>query len=166
MFRQKRRICARTAGREPAFGQVARTERILFPQLAGQILRQSVARRAPETLLAEDAAHNEQPENAASQNLLLKGDNLEILKHLKHAYAGAVKMIYIDPPYNTGSDGFVYQDDRQFTPEQLARLGGMDLDEASRVLEFTAKKSNSHSAWLTFMYPRLYIARELLRETA
>ena len=118
----------------------------------------------PETLLAEDAAHNGQPENAASQNLLLKGDNLEILKHLKHAYAGAVKMIYIDPPYNTGSDGFVYQDDRRFTPEQLARLGGMDLDEACRVLEFTAKKSNSHSAWLTFMYPRLYIARELLRE--
>ena len=118
----------------------------------------------PETLLAEDAAHNRQPENAASQNLLLKGDNLEILKHLKHAYAGAVKMIYIDPPYNTGSDGFVYQDDRRFTPEQLARLGGMDLDEACHVLEFTAKKSNSHSAWLTFMYPRLYIARELLRE--
>ena len=118
----------------------------------------------PETLLAEDSAHNRQPENAASQNLLLKGDNLEILKHLKHAYAGAVKMIYIDPPYNTGSDGFVYQDDRRFTPEQLARLGGMDLDEACRVLEFTAKKSNSHSAWLTFMYPRLYIARELLRE--
>ena len=118
----------------------------------------------PETLLAEDAAHNRQPENATSQNLLLKGDNLEILKHLKHAYAGAVKMIYIDPPYNTGSDGFVYQDDRRFTPEQLARLGGMDLDEACRVLEFTAKKSNSHSAWLTFMYPRLYIARELLRE--
>ena len=88
----------------------------------------------PETLLAEDAAHNRQPENAASQNLLLKGDNLEILKHLKHAYAGAVKMIYIDPPYNTGSDGFVYQDDRRFTPEQLARLGGMDLDEAFRVL--------------------------------
>ena len=118
----------------------------------------------PETLLAEDTAHNGQPENAASQNLLLKGDNLEILKHLKHADAGAVKMIYIDPPYNTGSDGFVYQDDRRFTPEQLARLGGMDLDEACRVLEFTAKKSNSHSAWLTFMYPRLYIARELLRE--
>ena len=118
----------------------------------------------PETLLAEDDAHNRQPENAASQNLLLKGDNLEILKHLKHAYAGAVKMIYIDPPYNTGSDGFVYQDDRRFTPEQLVRLGGMDLDEACRVLEFTAKKSNSHSAWLTFMYPRLYIARELLRE--
>lgn len=118
----------------------------------------------PETLLAEDTAHNRQPENANSENLLIKGDNLEVLKHLKNAYKNQIKMIYIDPPYNTGSDGFVYQDDRKFTPEQLAQLGGMDLDEAKRVLEFTAKKSNSHSAWLTFMYPRLYVARELLRE--
>ena len=119
---------------------------------------------SPETFLAENVAHNALPENANSENVLIKGDNLEVLKHLKHAYKNAVKMIYIDPPYNTGSDGFVYQDDRQFTPEQLAELGGMDLDEAKRVLEFTAKKSNSHSAWLTFMYPRLYIARELLRD--
>ena len=118
----------------------------------------------PETLLAEDTEHNRQPENANSENLLIKGDNLEVLKHLKHAYKNQVKMIYIDPPYNTGSDGFVYQDDRKFTPEQLAELGGMDLDEAERILAFTAKKSNSHSAWLTFMYPRLYVARELLRE--
>ena len=118
----------------------------------------------PKTLLAEDAAHNRLPENEHSGHLLIKGDNLEVLKHLKNAYKEAVKMIYIDPPYNTGSDGFVYQDDRKFTPAQLAELGGMDLDEAQRVLDFTAKKSNSHSAWLTFMYPRLYIARQLLRE--
>lgn len=118
----------------------------------------------PETLLAEDVAHNQQPENVNSENLLIKGDNLEVLKHLKHAYKNQIKMIYIDPPYNTGSDGFVYQDDCKFTPQQLAKLGGVDLDEAKRVLEFTAKKSNSHSAWLTFMYPRLYIARELLRD--
>ena len=118
----------------------------------------------PETLLAEDTEHNRQPENANSENLLIKGDNLEVLKHLKHAYKNQIKMIYIDPPYNTGSDGFVYQDDRKFTPQQLAELGGMSLEEAERVLEFTAKKSNSHSAWLTFMYPRLYVARELLRE--
>lgn len=118
----------------------------------------------PETLLAEDVAHNQQPENQNSENLLIKGDNLEVLKHLKHAYKNQIKMIYIDPPYNTGSDSFVYQDDRKFTPQQLAQLGGMDLDEAKRVLEFTAKKSNSHSAWLTFMYPRLYVARELLRD--
>ncbi|MGC6324832.1 DNA methyltransferase [Pasteurella multocida] len=118
----------------------------------------------PETLLAEDMAHNRQPENTNSENLLIKGDNLEVLKHLKNAYKNQIKMIYIDPPYNTGSDGFVYQDDRKFTPQQLVQLGGMDLDEAKRVLEFTAKKSNSHSAWLTFMYPRLYVARELLRD--
>ena len=118
----------------------------------------------PETLLAENIEHNQQPKNVNSENLLIKGDNLEVLKHLKHAYKNQIKMIYIDPPYNTGSDGFVYQDDRKFTPQQLAQLGGMDLDEAKRVLEFTAKKSNSHSAWLTFMYPRLYIARELLRD--
>ncbi|MDK4535260.1 site-specific DNA-methyltransferase [Kingella kingae] len=118
----------------------------------------------PETLLVEHTAHNRLPENANSENILIKGDNLEVLKHLKHAYKNQIKMIYIDPPYNTGSDDFVYQDNRKFTPEQLAELGGMDLDEAKRVLEFTAKKSNSHSAWLTFMYPRLYIARELLRD--
>ena len=118
----------------------------------------------PETLLAEDTEHNRLPENENSENLLIKGDNLEVLKHLKHAYKNQVKMIYIDPPYNTGSDGFVYQDDRKFTPEQLAELGGISLEEAERVLAFTAKKSNSHSAWLTFMYPRLYVARELLRE--
>nr|MBS9780724.1 site-specific DNA-methyltransferase [Moraxellaceae bacterium] len=67
-------------------------------------------------------------------------------------------------PYNTGSDGFVYQDDRKFSKEQLAELTGMSEDEAERVLKFTDKKSNSHSAWLTFMYPRLYIARTLLQQ--
>ncbi|HHF5449395.1 TPA: site-specific DNA-methyltransferase [Haemophilus influenzae] len=118
--------------------------------------------RQPETLLAEDIEHNQKPENQNSENILIQGDNLEVLKHLKHAYKNQIKMIYIDPPYNTGSDGFVYQDDRKFTPQQLVDLG-MDLEKAKRVLEFTAKKSNSHSAWLTFMYPRLYIARELLR---
>ncbi|WP_218668625.1 site-specific DNA-methyltransferase [Rodentibacter ratti] len=118
----------------------------------------------PETLLCEDKTHNAKPENANSQNLLIQGDNLEVLKHLKNAYEGSVKMIYIDPPYNTGSDGFVYQDDRKFTPEQLSELAHISLDEAERILKFTAKGSNSHSAWLTFIYPRLYIARDLLKE--
>lgn len=118
----------------------------------------------PTTFLHENSQHNALPQNQHSQNLLIKGDNLEVLKHLKNAYANQVKMIYIDPPYNTGSDGFVYQDDRKFTPDELAKLADMSTDEARRVLDFTAKKSNSHSAWLTFMYPRLYIARELLKE--
>ncbi|WP_411156957.1 site-specific DNA-methyltransferase [Neisseria meningitidis] len=118
----------------------------------------------PETLISEDKTHNAKPENAGSQNLLIRGDNLEVLKHLKNAYANSVKMIYIDPPYNTGSDGFVYQDDRKFTPAELACLANIDEDEAARILDFTDKGSNSHSAWLTFMYPRLYIARELLKD--
>lgn len=118
----------------------------------------------PETLLTEDKAHNQREENKDSKNLLIKGDNLEVLKHLVNAYSEKVKMIYIDPPYNTGGDGFVYNDDRKFTKEQLSELAAIDSDEAERILEFTASNSNSHSAWLTFIYPRLYIARELLKD--
>ncbi|HDM8221969.1 TPA: site-specific DNA-methyltransferase [Vibrio campbellii] len=116
----------------------------------------------PKTLLNEDKEHNQLDTNKDSQNLLIKGDNLEVLKHMVNAYSEKVKMIYIDPPYNTGSDGFVYNDDRKFTPQQLSELAGIDLDEATRILDFTAKGSSSHSAWLTFMYPRLYVARELM----
>lgn len=116
------------------------------------------------TLLKENEEHNQKEENIKSQNLLIKGDNLEVLKHLSNAYYEKIKMIYIDPPYNTGSDGFVYQDDRKFTVEELKKLAGVDEDKAKRILDFTQSKSNSHSAWLTFMYPRLYIAKQLLKE--
>ena len=116
------------------------------------------------TLLKADESHNSKSENAKSENLLIKGDNLEVLKHLIGAYYEKIKMIYIDPPYNTGSDGFVYQDDRKFTVKELAQLAGIDEEKAKRILNFTQSKSNSHSAWLTFMYPRLYIAKHLLRE--
>ncbi|OOH91230.1 hypothetical protein BMT54_02970 [Pasteurellaceae bacterium 15-036681] len=130
----------------------------------GKSYARLLANQPATTLLSEDKVHNQKPENQHSENLLLCGDNLEVLKHLKQAYAEQVKMIYIDPPYNTGSDGFVYQDDRKFSPEQLAELANVSIDEAKRILEFTDRGSNSHSAWLTFMYPRLYVARELLRE--
>ena len=116
------------------------------------------------TLLKEDKRWNGKDENKDSENLLIKGDNLEVLKHLSHAYHEKVKMIYIDPPYNTGGDGFVYQDDRKFTPKQFQELAGVDEEQAKRVLDFVDSKSNSHSAWLTFMYPRLYIAKQLLRD--
>lgn len=115
------------------------------------------------TLLKADETHNSKPENANSENLLIKGDNLEVLKHLANAYYEQVKMIYIDPPYNTGSDGFTYQDDRKFTVKELQNLIGVDAEKAKRILDFTQSKSNSHSAWLTFMYPRLYIAKQLLK---
>lgn len=116
------------------------------------------------TLLKEDETFNQKPENATSENLLIKGDNLEVLKHLSNAYYEKIKMIYIDPPYNTGSDGFVYADDRKFTVDELQELSGVSEERARRILDFTQSKSNSHSAWLTFMYPRLYIAKQLLKD--
>ncbi|MDI9357481.1 MAG: DNA methyltransferase [Phycisphaerales bacterium] len=116
------------------------------------------------TLLKPIVIHNTKPKNAQSQNLLIKGDNLEVLKHLAQAYHEKIKMIYIDPPYNTGSDGFVYNDDRKFTAKDLQNLIGIDEEKATRILDFTQSKSNSHSAWLTFMYPRLYIAKQLLKD--
>jgi len=116
------------------------------------------------TLLKADETHNQKAENAAAENLLLKGDNLEVLKHLANAYREKIKMIHIDPPYNTGSDGFVYKDDRKFTVSELRNLIGVDEEKAKRILDFTQQKSNSHSAWLTFMYPRLYIAKQLLKD--
>lgn len=115
------------------------------------------------TLLKADETHNAKPENANSKNILIKGDNLEVLKHLANAYYEQIKMIYIDPPYNTGSDGFVYQDDRKFTIKELQQLIGVDEEKAKRILDFTNEKSNSHSAWLTFLYPRLYVAKQLLK---
>lgn len=118
----------------------------------------------PQKLLKPDTAHNESSENSDSGNVLIKGDNLEVLKHLVNGYREKIKMIYIDPPYNTGSDGFVYQDSFKFSVDDLSRLAGIDKAEAERILSFNAKGSNSHSAWLTFMYPRLYIAREILKE--
>lgn len=116
------------------------------------------------TLLKEDETFNQKEENKKSENLLIKGDNLEVLKHLSNAYYEKIKMIYIDPPYNTGSDGFVYADDRKFTIEELQELAGVNEERAKRILNFTQSKSNSHSAWLTFMYPRLYIAKQLLKD--
>ncbi len=116
------------------------------------------------TLLRENKEWNAQAQNQNSQNLLLKGDNLEVLKHLSNAYYQKIKMIYIDPPYNTGSDGFVYQDNRKFNTQELAELAGIDEEQAQRILDFTQSKSNSHSAWLTFMYTRLYIAKQLLKD--
>lgn len=116
------------------------------------------------TLLKEDEAHNQKEENINSENLLIKGDNLEVLKHLVYAYYEKIKMIYIDPPYNTGNDGFIYQDDRKFTIQELCELADLSEDKAKRILDFTQSKSNSHSAWLTFIYPRLYIAKLLLKD--
>lgn len=130
----------------------------------GKSYARLLASDAATTLLKEDEVFNAKEQNKNSENLLLKGDNLEVLKHLSNAYHEQVKMIYIDPPYNTGSDGFVYQDDRKFTVQEFRHLAGVNEDSAKRILDFVDSKSNSHSAWLTFMYPRLYIAKQLLKD--
>ena len=115
-----------------------------------------------ETVLVPDLKHNFEPDNKDSENLYIVGDNLDALKHLLGSYAGKVKCIYIDPPYNTGSDGFVYNDDFGFTASQLVEKIGLTEDEAKRVIDLQGK--SSHSAWLTFMYSRLQLAKELLAD--
>lgn len=115
-----------------------------------------------ETYISPDVEHNSKEENINSENLYIVGDNIDALKHLLSSYAGKIKCIYIDPPYNTGSDGFVYPDNFQFNPEELSKRIGITEEEAGRILELAGK--STHSAWLTFMYPRLVLARDLLSE--
>ncbi|MEQ3354042.1 site-specific DNA-methyltransferase [Aedoeadaptatus acetigenes] len=115
-----------------------------------------------ETYLSPDSKHNAKDENKNSENLYIVGDNLDALKHLLGSYSGKIKCIYIDPPYNTGSDGFVYPDNFQFKASELADKIGMTEEEAERILNLAGK--STHSAWLTFMYPRLILARDLLTD--
>lgn len=96
-----------------------------------------------------------------SENLYIEGDNLEVLKLLQETYLGKVKMIYIDPPYNTGND-FVYEDDfAQSAEEYLANSGQFD-DEGNRLVPNTESNGRFHTDWLNMIYPRLRIARDLL----
>ncbi|EKC8781948.1 site-specific DNA-methyltransferase, partial [Campylobacter upsaliensis] len=108
-----------------------------------------------------------------SQNIIIKGDNLHALKLLKSAYDGKIKMIYIDPPYNTKNDKFIYNDN--FIKEYqklLVELDLLKLDsngkvlEKSEVLHFLTNPSGdkAHSGWLSFMLPRLKLARDLLKD--
>lgn len=114
------------------------------------------------TVIVPDAEHNNLPENKDSKNIYISGDNLDALKHLLKSYAGSIKCIYIDPPYNTGSDDFVYTDSFNFTVEELASKLSISEEQASRVLDLTRRGSATHSAWLMFMLSRLLLARDLL----
>ena len=98
-----------------------------------------------------------------SENLYIEGDNLEVLKLLQETYLGKVKMIYIDPPYNTGND-FVYEDDfAQSTDEYLANSGQFD-EEGNRLVTNTESNGRFHTDWLNMIYPRLKLAKDLLKE--
>lgn len=115
------------------------------------------------TVIIPDEEHNNRPENKDSHNIYISGDNLDGIKQLLKSYQGEVKCIYIDPPYNTGSDGFVYNDNFHFTIEELVTKLSIDEEQAKRILDLTKRGSASHSAWLMFMYPRLLLARDLLK---
>ncbi len=98
-----------------------------------------------------------------TKNILIEGENLEVLKLLQKSYAGKIKMIYIDPPYNTGND-FIYDDNFTEPLEEYLKYTGQ-MDEEGRLLT-TNKRSDGrfHSKWLSMMYPRLSLARNLLRD--
>ena len=116
------------------------------------------------TLIRPDEEHNAKPENRNSKNVYISGDNLDALQHLVKSYGGKVKVIYIDPPYNTGTDGFVYNDKFSFTADELTVRLDISPERAARILNMTRRGSASHAAWLTFMLPRLSFARDLLTD--
>ena len=98
-----------------------------------------------------------------TENLYIEGDNLEVLKLLQETYLGKIKMIYIDPPYNTGND-FVYEDDfAQDAADYIANSGQTD-EEGNRLVANTESNGRFHTDWLNMMYPRLKLARDLLTD--
>ena len=99
----------------------------------------------------------------STENLYIEGDNLEVLKLLQETYLGKIKMIYIDPPYNTGND-FVYEDDfAQDAADYIANSGQTD-EEGNRLVANTESNGRFHTDWLNMMYPRLKLARDLLSD--
>lgn len=98
-----------------------------------------------------------------TQNLYIEGDNLEVLKLLRENYLGKVKMIYIDPPYNTGND-FVYNDDFTQTAGSYIHNSGQEDEEGNRLVANTESNGRFHTDWLNMIYPRLKVAKDLLSE--
>ena len=98
-----------------------------------------------------------------TQNLYIEGDNLEVLKLLRQNYLGKVKMIYIDPPYNTGND-FVYNDDFAQAAGEYVHNSGQEDEEGNRLVANTESNGRFHTDWLNMIYPRLKVAKDLLSD--
>ena len=96
-----------------------------------------------------------------TENLYIEGDNLEVLKLLQESYLGAVKMIYIDPPYNTGND-FIYRDDFKHSADDYEEELGVYDDDGNRMFKNTDSNGRFHSDWCSMIYSRLLLARNLL----
>ena len=114
-------------------------------------------------VVADSVGKDGAPGGFDSENLYIEGDNLEVLKLLQETYLGKVKMIYIDPPYNTGND-FVYEDDfAQRTEDYMGNSGQYD-EEGNRMVTNTESNGRFHTDWLNMIYPRLKLAKDLLAE--
>ena len=98
-----------------------------------------------------------------TENLYIEGDNLEVLKLLRESYLGKVKMIYIDPPYNTGND-FIYRDDFAQSAEEYDEEAGAFDEDGNRLFKNTDSNGRFHSDWCSMIYSRLMLARDLLTE--
>ena len=98
-----------------------------------------------------------------TENLYIEGDNLEVLKLLQETYLGKIKMIYIDPPYNTGHD-FVYEDDFSQNPDEYASNSGQYDNQGNRLVANTESNGRFHTDWLNMMYPRIKLAKDLLTD--
>lgn len=103
------------------------------------------------------------PGGTDSENIYIEGDNLDALKLLQETYLGKVKMIYIDPPYNTGND-FIYEDDFSQKAEDYADNSGQTDEEGNRLVQNSESNGRFHTDWLNMLYPRLRIAKDLLTE--
>ena len=124
-------------------------------ECAKTIQRQSVATLLP---VEEESVNWD-----TTQNVIIEGDNLEVLKVLQKAYLGKVKMIYIDPPYNTGND-FIYPDNYTESLKTYLQFTGQVDDEGRKFSTNTESSGRFHSKWINMMYPRLSLARDLLRD--
>lgn len=114
-------------------------------------------------VVADSVGKDGTPGGFDSENLYIEGDNLEVLKLLQETYLGKVKMIYIDPPYNTGND-FVYEDDfAQSAADYMDNSGQYD-EEGNRLVTNTESNGRFHTDWLNMIYPRLKLAKDLLAE--
>ena len=114
-------------------------------------------------VVADSVGKDGTPGGFDSENLYIEGDNLEVLKLLQETYLGKVKMIYIDPPYNTGND-FVYEDNfAQSAADYMDNSGQYD-EEGNRMVTNTESNGRFHTDWLNMIYPRLRIAKDLLAD--
>lgn len=103
------------------------------------------------------------PGGIDSENIYIEGDNLDALKILRETYLGKVKMIYIDPPYNTGND-FIYEDDFSQSMEEYAQNSGQRDEEGNRLVQNSESNGRFHTDWLNMMYPRLMLAKDIIKD--